>query len=499
MKNVIKYTLATLLALATIVSVWFLLNNLRPLSPGLYSFSVAFVVGLSILLKLFAEQRLRQINTSLKKLVKWRYFSISTLFVITILGLLVRLYFYSRFSYAPVSDPVTFYEAGQRIADGRGMTGDSYAAFFPYLAAYNSILGIAMRIISDPWLATILLNTIFDFGGALAVYFLVKQLSKPGSKLPIIAFGAWFLSPFNILFSVLSLPIIVVNFFIVSTLLIICLLNKGIITRRQTLTIALALLLGATMGIGNSFRPVFTIAIIALFVLLLYVSFMNRWDRKILVLAGSSLLLVILLFFGIQKLNSSLVASQTGLSPASNASGWSIFVGSNWESDGKWNRVDEIKMQYICRDTKTYDDCHEKLQFAGIERYKHHGIDGTISLFIRKLYVFSSNQGNIYNATGSIINYSDSRAEKTLNIYITLFLIALFSLSARFLYYSARLVLSGERVEPMVLFMALLLLGFFLSITLVETSERYAQIMYPVFIVLATLSLGMRSSKVLRK
>lgn len=496
MKNSIRILYAIILALASIVSLWFWFNNLQPLGPGLYSFTVIFFIGLGITLKLFAESYVNRSIAVLKSLFNYKYSAIVTLFVVSLTGILVRLYFYFRFSYTGVSDTMTFYDAGVKISQGYGMLGDSYAAFLPYLATYENALGIAMRAIDSPWLAVIALNTIFDLGAAFAMYFLVKKISRPGSKLPLIAFSVWLFSPFNILFSVVSLPIIQVNFFIIVTLLIVYLLTERILKLRLGPSLLMAAVLGGVTGIGNTFRPVFIIAIVALFVMFIYIFIKNSSKAKLPLILLTSFLTVVLMFFTIQQLHLSFVARETGIKPARNSAGWSIFVGSNAATNGKWNRADEIRMGQMCMDISNgYETCHKKLQAAGLARYKSYGVTGTTSLFVRKLYVFSSNQSNVYNANLSINKYATSKFGKLMSIYTVLFLLVLFILSSRFLYMSAKTAITNRELDPIILYISLLLIGFFVSGMLVETSERYAQITYPMFIITAVLAFGLIKAK----
>lgn len=495
LENITRYIAALVLALAAIVSIWFLLNNLVPLASIPYSFFIVCTVGFIIFLKLFANNFLQRIASYILKITAYRYFPLLALTALALIGIAVRLLFYYRYSYAPLSDQLSFFDAAQKIADGHGLTGDSYPAFFPYLAAYDNILGLAMRLIHDPWLATILLNTIFDLGSAVATYFLVKKITKTGSKLPLIAFGLWLFCPLNILFSVLALPIIIVNFFIITALLVVCLLHEKLTTKNISSSLLLASLLGVVIGIGNCFRPIFTIVIVALFLLLLYILVTAKNNKRLPLLLGSSFLLVVVIFFGIQKLNLTLVAAETGFIPASNASGWSVFVGSNSDSNGTWNREDEVRMGLICKDNKNFDSCHDKLRQAGIERYKSHGLSGTMDLFIRKLNIFSGSQGGFYNTNMTITSDIESRVVKIINTYTPIFLLITFYLTARLLYLSSKTYLSKKEVSPVVVFIALILVGFFISSIFVETSPRYALIMYPLFIVLTTLSFNTPHSK----
>lgn len=491
MKIIVRYTATTILFLGAMTSIYFLVNNLQPLKPALYSFALIVIVGLGLFVSVFIGHSLERHKRSLMTFTRWKYFTIIALSVITMFGILARLYLFFRFSYSPISDPLSFYDAGQKIASGQGMLNNAYSAFFPYLAAYNNILGFSMRFVSDPWLAVTLLNTVFDIGGAIIIYLLTRKLTTPKSHLPIIAFGVWLLNPLNIVQSVISLPLIVVNFFIITIIFLVYLIGQEAVKLKTKLTLILASLLGVTMGYGNCFRPVFIIAIIALLLLFIYVFITNERTSRLLILLGLSFLLVVSIFSGIQKLNLSFVTKETGIVAASNASGWSVYVGSNWENDGGWNQADQDKIVEICKNSLNNGDCQEKLQRAGIERYKSYGLTGTLSLLGRKLYKFSSGQYDTYNANQSLSYYANSRTAKIINIYINLFIAALFLLSAKFLYYSAKNVASKKEIVPITLFASILMLGFFFSSVLIEAAPRYAWVMYPIFVLFATLSLGL--------
>lgn len=491
MRKTIIYITASTLLLGLMISAWFAVNNLQSVEPALYSLMITIIVTSVLAVRLFAKDILKE---KINLITKLKYFKLISIIVIGIFATSVRLFFYFNFSYLPVSDPVTFYDAARKIADGQGLIGDSYVAFYPYLAAYDNILGYTMKIITDPWLATISLNTMFDIGAATIAYFLVKNLTKQGSMLPIVIFGVWLFNPFNILFSVLSLPIVIVNFFIITTIFITFLLNKSLSENKKLSFISSSLALGLTIGYGNYFRPVFSIAIIALVLLFIYIVCTNNKSFKLLFLLISSFTIISLTFITIQKINISSVAAQTGMD-ATSTYGWSVYVGSNSNSNGTWNQLDPHNKNVICKNTSNNEACSVELQKAGIERYQQMGVSGTLDLFVRKLHTFSSNQSDVYNANDSISGYSNSRTKKIMNLYTNIFVITLSTLSVIFFYLSTKRFLLRNRVAPTVLFSTILMAGFFLSSMLVETSPRYAQIMYPLISVFAVLSIGLINTR----
>jgi len=75
-----------------------------------------------------------------------------------------------------------------------------------------------------------------------------------------------------------------------------------------------------------------------------------------------------------------------------------------------------------------------------------------------------------------------------------LFIYGLFTVSALYLYGQAQMAVRGQGLaNPIVLLVALTMLGFFLSDMFVEAASRYAQIMYPLFIVVAALFIQQKS------
>jgi hypothetical protein len=84
--------------------------------------------------------------------------------------------------------------------------------------------------------------------------------------------------------------------------------------------------------------------------------------------------------------------------------------------------------------------------------------------------------------------YYKSTVSKLVDFYTLTFIIVIGILCVRFMYLSAKSVLSGKKNYPIIIFMTLLMNGFFFSAMFFEVSLRYAQIMYPLFICFALLS-----------
>jgi len=487
MKKVIKYAVMTILISAILLLSWFIINNLGSLKSKLL---IMLMIGVGILVKIFYPKLTKIFGHRIVKIIKHRHFSAIFIFSILLLAIILRFGFYFAYSYMPFSDPATFLGQAQSIASGSGLFHNTYVAFFPYLAAYSNLLGVAIKIISNPWLAIIILNTIFDIAAAFIAMILVKKISPAGSKKPLVALTLWLLNPFNIIFSVMSLPIIVVNFFIILTIFLAYILSRKILSNKITPILIFSILLGLAIGYGNCYRPIFIVALIAILIFLAYLVLTNKRTSKILILAAISSIIIIVTYFGVQSLNVAFVSNQTGLNVSTNAGGWSVFVGANNKSNGSWNVEDDTYLHNILKYDRvsSYDQIQTRLTKEGADRYKSYGLVGSISLMIKKLSVFAGGQISVSDIEASVIGYEGSATAMIFSLYILVYIFIIFIAGARYVYLSLKDATSGAEIKPIIIFVILLALGFFFSDMFVESKERYAQIMYPLFIILAAIS-----------
>lgn len=485
-----------LFILALFVPLWLLFSNFitnvtpfKIVSPAVIALLIISIFTLNKYSKL--PLVLNKINYTIQK--HFLFILASILFI----SVAIRFGIYQVYSYSPVHDPSTFYYSAQQIANGGGMIGDQYVAFFPYIAAYNNLLGFFVKLISDPWLSTIILNTLFDVLSSIFIFYIIFRITKQNTIIATIAFAFWILSPFNIIFSVLSLPIVVVNSFIIFSLFLSYMLIGSVEKNKPvTLTIYSATT-GLVVGIGNCFRPVFSIVLIGIFIIYFYLFYRHGIGRvPVLVWSFSIIVLVYIL---LQVVNLGIIAHETKLKPATNASGWSFYVGSNIESGGTWNENDEIKKAEICVAEIIPDDCHKKLQEAGISRYKEYGPVDSVLLLIKKLHTFSADQTNLYNADQSISGYKNSLLAKAMYVYINLYIFILYILCSLFYYYNLRKYSKDYHNSPIVIFITLILVGLFYSSVIFEVSHRYSQIIYPMLVLVSSISIGLVASNLLKR
>lgn len=476
-----------------LIPTWFLLANMQNVQPAPAAALILFLIFIYFGTKLYFPTALKSINKHFQVISNKKFFIPAVLLIITIVGVACRLFFRLRFSYEPVSDPMTFFNSAQAIANGSGQLGNNYVAFQPYLSAYNNTLGVVMRIITDPWLATIVLNTLFDTISAFLLFVLLKQLRGTSSRIPVLGYGIWMVSPLNIVFSVSSLPIIVVNFFVISTILISYLLIKQIKNLKTKNVILLTFTYGVITGLGNLFRPIFIVPIIALGIIF-FLLYFSRKSANLLKLSTLSILTIIAVFTIIQGLNTAFVTKQTGLPAAKNPSGWSMYVGSTYESGGEWRPYHNEERKAICKtslEENNFDECHSLLRKQAVQRYKSYGIVGLLKLSVQKLYHQAEKQSYFYNAEHSIVGYTTSKTFHIINVSMTFFMLIIFLLSASILYRTA-VFSKSYATNPFVLYCVLIMIGWFVSFVLVESAPRYSTIIYPFFILFSAIKVPNR-------
>lgn len=100
--------------------------------------------------------------------------------ILVVFAIIARFLFLTfEFHAVPPSDSGVFFETAKNIA-AKNSLGESaqYTATFPYLFAYETLLGGAMKIFGSGVFSVIILNTLIDIFSAILLFILVKNLTK---------------------------------------------------------------------------------------------------------------------------------------------------------------------------------------------------------------------------------------------------------------------------------------------------------------------------------
>ncbi len=396
-------------------------------------------------------------------------------------GLIARFCFLF-FTYSPVSDPANFFYGAQSLLESGSLPDPGYFALFPYLLPYTSLLTGAMRLFGDGLLAITILNTLFDLLNAFLFGWLYLRLSgrrfgdrsKVRNRLTFhpLASALYFIFPVHVIFSALSLPVIVVNTFILLTVVMAYLLYRN---RKSRAFFGFALLSGLILALGNLFRPFMAVGIIAL-LLLLTTWFLARhigWRRA---LFGAALIIVPFLLFS--RLTTAVFTRTLG-EPAASSSGWSVFVGANAETRGEWNTTDYAELVALRGQGLSAPEIHNIFMQRGLERWRVRSLGSNLNLLAHKAVILGLEPTkNTYNLN------SYPELTDTALLGGLLELSSWFAIGGVIIWLFSR---CRPRSSPVFFICLFALLGLLAALLLVEVSPRYFLPLWPLLLLVSGL------------
>ncbi|WP_143449630.1 hypothetical protein [Lachnoclostridium sp. An76] len=130
-----------------------------------------------------------------------------------------------------------------------------YLVAFSYLFPYIALLGSVMKISGTSIYVAIILNIALDIIGAGAAFFFGLKLFGD-YKMGRLLLYIWLLNPFQVVWCMRAMPIIVVNTVLMLCLCIWSCMIQEILLKRY---VVLSVILSIFIGRGNAFRPIFVI------------------------------------------------------------------------------------------------------------------------------------------------------------------------------------------------------------------------------------------------
>lgn len=411
---------------------------------GLKNDLLLFVISLLLIAFLYFIEKKYSIT---KYILKNKKIIISLIVIGIVLRLLLLL-----FNYGEVfSDEATFYSNAINLSTHIPLN-NRYIAMFPYLYSYIFLLGNVMKLFTTKFITVVILNIIMDITASYFAYLFGKKIKN--KEFGIILMLIWLLNPFQILWCMKALPITVVNLcFIISLYIFACLIKQNKIIN----TILLSLLLGINLGISNSFRPIFIIFVIAIFLYYLYliIFLKSNYKNKLI-----SFILILLCFIGINNSYTKLVSNKTKYN-IGGSSGWTLYLGSNLESNGAWFPSDEYN-ELMASDNFNPPDIHNYFKEKAIENYKSYSILKITKLYAKKYSTLTSNL-SYYTYENTIGIYTNKKIIRII-LYIFWFILILSNIC---------IILRKDKNIDNILFIMVLEIGLLLSHLLVEVSPRY--------------------------
>jgi hypothetical protein len=467
-----------------VLGVWIALLNLGNEPSSVEAPAIIMLLLLGILAIVFIP---RSWLVDICKYIKAKkQLSVAILVLAISIGLVLRFGFLC-FEYAPSLDPENFFTNASTLAERNSLATPEYIAMFPYLFAYDYILSLSFSLFGANTLAIIILNTSCDIVSTVLVGYIIHKLtySKP---LGITSSMLWWLNPFNIIFCALSLPVIIVNTLLLAIFAVLAYLFFHIHKRGFLRTVLISALLGLLMGIANCFRPIIVIIIIAICFYSI-VCFLQKKDITLLRNLFIVNVIAICVFMFITGIYQQIVNVETGYPTNTEKAGWSIYVGSNYQTYGQWNQSDYGHLQNLMDSNKDISSVFFQLKNEGIERWGGFDAFESLDLAYQKMTVFSGDVQNMaYDLTSSFPFFSKhSMATMLEHVLCALYWFVLLWLSIIFLIKNQK-----NGTADFIALLSIVVIGLYFGFILVEAMNRYFTIFLPAFTILA--SLGFRQA-----
>ncbi len=364
-----------------------------------------------------------------------------------------------------------------------------YEAFFTYLISYTRLMSIMMKIFGVSYIAVLIPNIISDLVAAMAIYMLLNHWK--GRKAASFAVVLWMLNPLGIVFCAEGLALSITNMFIAMGFWCIYFFWQAFLRKDFKKFLLWVAGIGLVFAFGNAFRILFPVFLIAL-VILLFVYCVQNFEKKnvIYTIAGVILIAVTM------TVNSFFITKmQQSVNPyyiqKHQSSGWSIFVGANFESYGRWSFED-----WNCMPPRLYEsqmlpeEINREFMNMAIERYQAISPDGLVVHILNKTKVlFARNDIAIFkNLDEQFSNVSGS--EDWFIVINQLGLATLTVFAALQFLFIKQVFLRKQQLDWYLFFVLLCFCGLLLSSLCVEVMSRYVSVFLTVFVIFGACALS---------
>lgn len=251
--------------------------------------------------------------------------------VILAISLISRVAWILLVDTKPISDFGLIYTSGKQFANGEYwiFKGTSYMARFPHLTILTIYLGLFQKIFTNALLVIKLVNVVLSTISVYIIYLIGAELYDDREKGIRIALLAGFFPPFIIYNSVICSENLAMPFFLGS-------IYVFIVVIKEKKNKNWFLLSGLLLSIGNLFRMVAYIIVIAyLMYLIIY------WCRK--KFAKSCILILLSFFIPLYIANTVLLGlgiTENSLWKGREPFLTSVLKGTNINAVGRWNEED---------------------------------------------------------------------------------------------------------------------------------------------------------------
>lgn len=374
----------------------------------------------------------------------------------------------------PISgDYAVFWGYANSFAESKTIDGGRYMALFPHIFGYAQFLSVFIRFWGNSELLPPILNVLLTVFTGYLIFCLCNHWLNVQAA--ISAFILWIACPSQTIYNslVLSEPLytmyILLFFYIITRL--------SIDSKHSISQIILVLSVGVICGILLRFiqgtRPIALILIIALIIWRIILATHTKGKRFQFLLWITLIVIMLVAYIIAGFYWNRWISSRIGEDP-STTPGYSVLVGFNKDSLGRWNQADSDRLyKYSDQQGSTAKWVQEQMFSDAIERISTENINYPY-LFAQKLKIFMGSDDSCVSYSAAVLRHT-----------------SLFSLSCNGFYYSILILaiigaikLCKSTNGTTYMLVPLYVLGLVLAQMLVEVAGRYHYSIIPMLILI---------------
>ena len=391
--------------------------------------------------------------------------------LILICGFILRGLWLLNVKSIPISDFSVIYECGQEFLNGNtGMFwGHSYIARFPHLTIMVLYMALMIKIFPTNNIVMMkLVNLGLSILTIYIIYLIVKEIFNSNKKGIYAVALATVFPPLVTYTGVFCTENIAIPLYLFSVYIFILVLRG----KKNKYYLILS---GLSLSLGNLFRMVAVIIIIAyaMYILIYSKDKIATKIRNITLYTIPYFILLFLVSFTLQNLKITEFPLWKGSEPKIT----SILKGSNLESNGRWNEEDAAIVE-------EYNYDYEKIQDASLEIIKER-LTKTPPLELLKFYIIKIalqwNEGDF----GGVYWTKLGVPEGDIKLDVSLEVLQIVYLSVMILIFIGLFNRKNNKESKEINLLYIILCGYGVMYIVTESQGRYAYIISWVFIVLA--------------
>lgn len=399
----------------------------------------------------------------------------NALLIILSLAFFVRIIWIFTVTTQPFSDFGLMFKCGDNFAKGEYwiFKGTSYMGRFTHLTAFTIYLGLIQKYFTNALLTIKIINVILSTINIYLIYLISNELFDSKEKALWVSLISCLFPPFIFYNSVTCSENIAMPFFLLSVYLFIL----AVKSKKSPIWLLFA---GAVLSIGNIFRFVGIVFLIAYIVYLII-----YWNKKRLILSCS--LVLVSFIIPLYMANSVLISlgiTEYPLWRGSEPNITSVLKGTNIEANGMWNEEDSHIPILYNYDYKAVEKASKEII---VERLTKTPVPKLVLFYIKKFTMQWSigDFSAIYWSTTKVnIENIASKLSRLAPFYSQLYYIAMVALCWLGLFYK-----EYRTKNKVINLFYIIFCGYGLFYLLTEMQTRYAYIVSWIFPILSYLGI----------